>query len=328
MKSATVSSGYQFLTNRRFQGPDVHADVCALVVTYNSATYIDELVESLRRQLADQTIRFVVIDNDSLDGTLAKLSRHDDVTTVATGSNLGYAGGINFGRKHIGDADAILILNPDLELADGAIKELRTCVAQTSAGIVVPRLFDDDGSLYMSLRREPNSLRALGDAVFGQRLRRRPRTLSEIDMDERSYQNRHVVDWATGAALLVDAELDRQVGGWDERFFLYSEEVDFMRRVREAGSQIWFEPQAVMRHRRGGSGASDLLEALMAVNRVRYQEKWNGWIRTLPFRGAVIIRSVFRAWQPRHRICLRYLTSRKRWPDLSAAVAASQKAVP
>ena len=105
-------------------------------------------------------------------------------------------------------------------------------------------------------------------------------------MDERSYQHRHVVDWATGAALLVDAELDRRVGGWDERFFLYSEEVDFMRRVRESGSQIWFEPGAVMRHRRGGSGASDMLEALMAVNRVRYQEKWHGGIRTLPSSAA------------------------------------------
>ena len=170
-KHATVSSEYQFLANRRFQGPDGHADVCALVVTYNSATYIDELVESLRRQLADQTIRFVVIDNDSVDETLAKLNRHKDVITVATGSNLGYAGGINFGRKHIGDADAILVLNPDLELADGAIKELRSCLAQTSAGVVVPRLLDADGSLYMSLRREPNSLRALGDALFGRRLR-------------------------------------------------------------------------------------------------------------------------------------------------------------
>jgi exopolysaccharide biosynthesis WecB/TagA/CpsF family protein len=328
MKHATVSTEYQFLNNRRFQGQDGHADVCALVVTYNSATHIDELVESLRRQLADQTIRVVVIDNDSVDETLAKLNRHKDVTTVATGSNLGYAGGINFGRKHIGNADAILVLNPDLELADGAIKELRSCLAQTSAGIAVPRLLDADDSLHMSLRREPNNLRALGDALFGRRLRRRPGALSEIDMDERSYQHRHIVDWATGAALLVDAELDRRVGGWDERFFLYSEEVDFMRRVRESGSQIWFEPGAVMRHRRGGSGASDMLEALMAVNRVRYQEKWRGGIRALVFRGVVVLGSALRAWQPRHRTSIHYLLRRGTWPTMSAAVGACPEGKP
>jgi hypothetical protein len=82
MKLATQSSEYQFLTNRRVRGPDGHADVRALVVKYNSATYIDELDKSLRRQLPDHTIRFVVLDNDSLDETLAKLSSHKGVTTM------------------------------------------------------------------------------------------------------------------------------------------------------------------------------------------------------------------------------------------------------
>jgi GT2 family glycosyltransferase len=84
--------------------------------------------------------------------------------------------------------------------------------------------------------------------MFGRHLRGRPRALSEIDMDQRSYEHRRSIDWATGAALLVDANLHTRIGGWDERFFLYSEEIDFMRRVRETGCQIWFEPEAVIRH--------------------------------------------------------------------------------
>jgi GT2 family glycosyltransferase len=199
---------------------------------------------------------------------------------------------------------------------------LRLCLDETSAGVVVPCLLDSEGSLYMSLRREPTGLRALGDALFGRRLGSRPAALSEIDMNEPSYEHRHPVDWATGAALLIDAEVDRQVGDWDERFFLYSEEIDFMRRVREAGSQVWFEPNAVMRHRQGGSGSSAALEALLAINRVRYHEKWHGKINTLPFRAAVVLGSTLRVWQPRHRTALRYLVGRGNWSELPAAAPA------
>ena len=311
------------LANQEFRGPEGHADVCALVVTYNSAKYLGPLVESLRRQLADQSIRLIVVDNDSADDTLTLLKRHKDVIVVAAGTNLGYAGGINLARRHIGDVDAVLVMNPDLEMADGAIRALRLCLDETSAGVVVPRLLNSDGSLYMSLRREPTGLRALGDALFGRRLGGRPAALSEIDMNERSYEYRHAIDWASGAALLIDAELDRRVGRWDERFFLYSEEIDFMRRVRETGSQIWFEPDAVMRHRQGGSGASYALEALMAINRVRYHEKWHGVVRTLPFRAAVVLGSVLRVWQPRHRTALSYLVNRGKWSELPAAAPAA-----
>jgi GT2 family glycosyltransferase len=329
-KSAVLNDGSEsierpFLTSREFRGPDEHANVCALVITYNSAKYIGTLVESLRRQLADQSIRLIVVDNDSADDTLALLKRHEDVIAVAAGTNLGYAGGINLARRHIGEADAVLVMNPDLELADGAIRGLRRCLDETSAGVVVPRLLNFDGSLYLSLRREPTSLRALGDALFGRRLGGRPAVLGEIDMNERSYEHRHAVDWATGAALLIDAELEGRIGSWDERFFLYSEEIDFMRRVREAGFQIWFEPNAVMRHRQGGSGSSDALEALLAINRVRYQEKWHGKIRTLPFRAAVVLGSTLRVWQPGHRTALRYLIRRGKWSELPAAVPTSLK---
>jgi GT2 family glycosyltransferase len=319
LKAGSSLRKQPLLTRRHFHGQEGHVDVCALVVTYNSAEDIGALVESLRRQLIDQSIRLIVVDNGSADGTLAALHGHEDVIVVAAGTNLGYAGGINLARRRVGKADAVLVLNPDIELGAGSVRALRLCLAETSAGVVVPRLLDLESSLYPSLRREPNTLRAFGDALFGRRLGSRPSMFSELDLDPLSYERRHAVDWATGAALLIDAQLDSRVGAWDERFFLYSEEIDFMRRVRELGSEIWFEPCAVMRHRRGGSGNSDELQALMAVNRVRYQEKWHGRVRTLPLRAAVVLGSVLRAWQPGHRAALRYLLWRGRWSELLAA---------
>ena len=310
-------------TEGRFVGVDGHADVAVVSVTYNNAADVGPLIASLRHQAATQRIRVVVADNSSADATVSLLRQHADVITVPTGGNLGYAGGINVARRHVGDTDAVLVLNPDLELAPGAIATLRRRLARPGVGVVVPRLLEPDGLLYTSLRREPTVTRAVGDALFGAKLGGRPSALSEIEFDPRRYREPHQVEWATGAALMIEAELERRIGDWDERFFLYSEEIDFMRRARAAGAEIWFEPAVVMEHRRGGSGASDQLEALMAVNRVRYAEKWHGRIGALPFRVAVAAGSMLRANQSRHRAALRYLTARSRWGELPRAVPAA-----
>lgn len=318
--SAAIETAPAAPATDRFVGPQGHADVAVVVVTYNNSEDVDPLVASLRAQLADVSLRVVVADNSSTDDTVDRLRQHPDVIVLPTGGNLGYAGGINVARRRAGDADAVLVLNPDLALAPGAIAAMRTRLAQEGVGAVVPRLLEADGVLYPSLRHEPTLARALGDAVLGSRLGGRPAALSEIEQEPARYRAAHPVDWATGAAIMVDATLERQLGDWDEQFFLYSEEVDYARRLRELGAEVWFEPAATMEHRRGGSGASDQLEALMAVNRVRYHEKWHGRARTVPFRAAVVLSSLLRANQKRHRTALRYLVRRDRWDDLPAAV--------
>jgi GT2 family glycosyltransferase len=299
-----------------FIGPEGHADVAVLVVTHNNATDIDLLVNSLRRQLDDQTIRMIVADNNSTDDTIGRLKRHRDVTVLPIRSNLGYAGGINVARTMTGNADTILVLNPDLELAPNSLLALRERLRQDNVGAAVPRLLDSAGHVYPSLRREPNLLRALGDAVLGERLGGRPGALSEIELKKRRYGYPHSVDWATGAALLIESEIAQRVGEWDEQFFLYSEETDYLRRVRELGCEIWFEPQATMHHRGAGSGTSDRLRALMAVNKIRYQEKWHGRGTAAFYRGVVILGSLLRSFQSHHRAVLRFLVSRRRWSTL------------
>jgi exopolysaccharide biosynthesis WecB/TagA/CpsF family protein len=300
-----------------FAGPEEPADVAVVVVTHNNAENIDQLLSSVRRQLVDQTIRVIVADNNSSDDTLARIAEHPDVIGISTGGNLGYAGGINDARRFIGRTDSILILNPDLEMEPGALRRLRRRLQQhDEIGAVVPRLLEADGEVYASLRREPNLSRAVGDALLGERLSGRPSWLSEIEFDQRQYRHAHTVDWATGAAILMSAEAASRIGEWDEGFFLYSEDVDYMRRIRDAGYEIWYEPTATMQFRRAGSGPLSLHGALMEVNRIRYQEKWNGAARTLPFRAAVVLGSALRVYQPRHRAALRYLLSRARWSEL------------
>lgn len=277
------------------------ADVAVIVVTYNNAEDIDGLVAGLRGETAGQTIKVVVADNSPDNRTLDELRKHTDVIAVRTGGNLGYAGGINRAMQAAGPARSYLILNPDLRVEAGAVGALRRRMAASGAGVVVPVLLDDDGSVYPSLRREPGILRALGDGVCGGRLQGRPGWLSEMDFAAESYCHAHVVEWATGAALLIDARAVGEVGDWDERFFLYSEETDFCRRVREAGFAVWFEPLARMWHERGGSGSSPQLTALMAVNRVRYAAKYFGRGSVGVFASVVLAAEVVRSADPGHR---------------------------
>ena len=312
----------------RFLGHDGHADVAVIVVMYNSAAHVRSLLSSLRAECSHVRLRVIVADNGSTDATRSLLDRESDLIRVETGGNLGYAGGVNVARGHVGDADTVLVLNPDLLVQRGAIRSLLTRMIESDAGVVVPRLLESDGSTYHSLRREPTLGRALGDAVFGRDENRRPEWLSEFDVDPESYLHAHRVAWATGAAILVRRDLMDTVGDWDERFFLYLEETDFFRRARDTGATIWYEPEARMRHDRGGSGSSPQLDALMAVNRVRYVQKHHSGAYASAFHAAVALDQLLRSSDAVHRATLRIVLDRSTWAHLPRATRRARAARP
>jgi exopolysaccharide biosynthesis WecB/TagA/CpsF family protein len=303
----------------RFVSGDAHADIAAIVVTYNSASDISQLIDDLRLAANDRPIRLIVVDNQSCDDTVNVVRRHDDIILVESGGNVGYGGGINAGLSVIGHSDFVLTLNPDLTLAPDAVTRLLTAAEAERTGAVVPLILDADGTTYPSLRREPSLTRALGDALLGGKIRARPGFSSEIDARPASYRHAHAVDWATGAALLIPAAVAREVGDWREDFFLYSEEIDYFRRIRETGRRVRFEPTAVVQHRGGGSGTSPELATLMAVNRVRYIELHHGWAYAMLFRAVVALAELVRSYDPVHRRTLAVVLNRRRWQQLPRA---------
>ncbi|ACL41860.1 glycosyl transferase, WecB/TagA/CpsF family [Pseudarthrobacter chlorophenolicus A6] len=282
------------LTDEGFSPLTSETDVAVIIVTYNNERDIPLLLKSLQGESREQSIKVIVADNSPGPSTLAALEGFSDVHAIATGGNLGYAAAINLAMQEIGAARSFLVLNPDLQVEPGAIRAMRHRMAISGAGVVVPLLKDDNGTVYPSLRREPTVTRAIGDAVMGSKLSGRPAWLSEMDFDNESYMHAHKVDWATGAALLIHRDVAQLVGDWDEDYFLYSEETDFMHRVRQAGWEIWFESQAVMSHSRGGSGTSLALNALMAINRIKYIRKFHTRPYSRAFRSAVILSALLR----------------------------------
>jgi GT2 family glycosyltransferase len=298
-----------------------------IVVSYNSAGHIEALLDSLPAAAGDITTRCVVVDNNSSDDTTSILSKRDDVHTLPAGQNLGYAGAINLGREFLGQCSSVLILNPDLVLSPGSIGQLRAALDQPGVGVAVPKMLGRDGELYQSLRREPSLTRALGDAMFGSRIPWRPGWLSEMIRDGAAYQQARDVAWSTGAALLISAACNDAVGQWDaDRFFLYSEETDFAARARRCGYRIRYVPTAVVHHEGGGSGQSAVLDALLAVNRVRYYEKYHRRPVSSMFRLVVVLHYLLRGTKVTGRQTFRMLLRRSRWGSLPGGRTAREPA--
>lgn len=316
---AAQPSNASKLTPGVFSPVDQHTDVAVLLVTYNNHEDLPRLIRSLRVETSEQSIKVVVADNSPTPETLDTLAKECDVLAVSTGGNRGYSGGINAALARAGTADSFLILNPDLQLQAGSIMALRKRMNLSDAGVVVPQLFGTDGQTYPSLRYEPNVLRAAGDALMGGRIRKRSRRLTEMDFNPSSYRYPHEIAWATGAALLIRSDLIARIGHWDERFFLYSEEVDFFRRARHCGAKAWFEPEARMIHTGGGSGRSPELLALMAVNKIRYAEKYSSRSQVFLTRCIVAVGELARVGLPGHLQALRIVLNSKKWSGLPHA---------
>jgi GT2 family glycosyltransferase len=309
--------------------PAEQVDCAIVVVTYNSARDVAALLQSLPAAADGLTTRVVVVDNGSSDSTVSTVKAWPDIVCIETGANLGYAGGINVGRQYFGEYSALLIVNPDAVLAPCALRTLFTALRdRAKVGIVAPTLVGPDGHRLPSLRRRPSLMRTLGDAVLGGRLPRRPGWLTEMVWDQDSYEYRHPADWATGAVLLISSDCDKVIGPWDERFFLYSEETDYAARAWEAGFRVEYVPEAHAMHRGAGSGRSDYLVALLAINRIRYAEKHGHW--PWAYRLAVIVAELLRHGKPGHSRALPILLRRSRWSELTSHLQqpSSEQAAP
>lgn len=300
----------------RFVTGDTHVDVAVVVVTYNSEADISVLIDDLRLAARDRPIRLIVVDNQSRDDTVSIVGAHDDIVLFESGGNLGYGGGMNAGLRLVGQCDAVAMLNPDLRVAPRAITRMLEVISDDGIGAVAPLMLEEDGAVYASLRREPSLTRAIGDAFLGGKIRVRPAFTSEVDSRPASYLEAHDVEWATGAALLVPAAVAREVGEWWDEFPIYSEETDYFRRIRELGRRIRFEPSAVVKHRGAGSGSSPGLAALMAVNRIRYVERYHGRAYTAMFRAVVALAEALRSYDTVHRYTLAVVLNRRRWQEL------------
>lgn len=269
--------------------------LAVVTVAYNSASVLSGLLDSLPAGLEGiAKYEVIVVDNDSHDTSVdVALSHPIGARVIRTGRNGGYSAGINAAVATIDDSADLLVLNPDIRLLPGAIGDLYTGLKGASVGVAVPQVRGEDGSVSKSIRREPSVVTAWSEALIGGRLAAKM-GLGELVDNPLLYRQGGAIEWATGAILLVSAEARRIVGDWDESFFLYSEEVDYCRRIRTAGLDVRYVPVSQAVHIGGDYHSSDFLTALMTANRIVYHRRHHGVLSTALFRSGIVVGEVMR----------------------------------
>jgi N-acetylglucosaminyl-diphospho-decaprenol L-rhamnosyltransferase len=274
--------------------------VAVVIVTYNSADVLAGCLSSLLPCEGVDLTAVVVVDNNSRDDSVAiawAAAADLPVRTVQTGRNAGYAAAVNAGVAALGEDkyDALWVMNPDVRLRPDTLAILADALKEPGRGMTVPLMLNADGSLQPSLRRMPTVTGALVEAVVGGERAGRMDGRGELITDPRVYERPGEFAWATGAALLVSAGVVRELGDWDESFFLYSEETEYMLRAKDRGWTLWYEPSAVVEHIGGESGVNPALAALVVLNKVKLFRRRRGRVAGSAYYAAVLLGESVRA---------------------------------
>lgn len=221
--------------------------LACVVVTYDAMPWLEQCLDGVAG------IQTVVVDNGSSDGTVAFVrARFPDVTLVET-DNRGLAAGWNRGLRET-DAELALVLNADAWPTRGSLEALAAAAGRhPAAAVVAPRLLNPDGTLQRSVRGFPTAWRIATEYLYLRKLGPRTRALNAFYGGGFAHDEERAVDWVMGACMLVRRAALAEVGPFDERFFLFSEEVDWMRRAHDRGWSVVFTPSAECVHVGGAS---------------------------------------------------------------------------
>jgi GT2 family glycosyltransferase len=291
-----------------------------IVVSYNTAELTGAAVRSAHASAGHLPIEVIVVDNGSTDGTLDVLASLDSPVTVdAVGANIGFGAACNRGAARA-TAPYLLLLNPDAELVGDALAQLLELARLHPQWGVYSGLTErSDGTVNQATARNLPSLRGhvafalLLSALFRGRPWADPDHV-EIDPDGPAVP----VGVVTASFLLIERALFERLGGFDERYFLYSEEVDLLRRARAAGRQPLLAPWARVRHDAGqATGNEARRQVLMMAGRVTYARlTWSGWRRHVALaalRCGVALRALLESVPGRPRLWRAVWAARGWW---------------
>ncbi len=246
-------------------------DLAVIIVNYNTRALLRDCLHSVYASQGDFAFEVCVVDNASTDGSAAMVrAEFPQVRLIESDRNGGYAYANNLGLRSFGFTDPddgrgqtaaqpgardalpryVLLLNPDTVLPPDALAQMLAFMdARPDAGVVGPKLVRPDGSLDLACRRsfptpEISLWRMLGLSKLFPRSRRFGRyNLTYLDPDERTE-----VDSVVGAFMWVRREAILQVGLLDEAFWMYGEDLDWAKRIKDAGWKVWYNPAVTVLH--------------------------------------------------------------------------------
>jgi hypothetical protein len=240
-------------------------DLSIVIVSYNARADLERCLESLRAAPPSRSHETIVVDNQSPDGSAEAAAGFSNVRVIESGGNVGFARATNIGIRESSGTN-LLLLNSDAIVPPTALDRLLDELDRDpTVAVVGPRLVNGDGRAELSYGRMIGPFNELRQ----QYRNRRP------EIVERLTRQRHSPDWVSGACLLVRRAEAEAVGLLDERFFMYTEDVDFCAAIRARGRRIVFTPDVEVVHLRGRSVASApaATEAAYRRSQIAFYEK-------------------------------------------------------
>ncbi len=261
-------------------------DLSVVILNWNVRDLLDRCLASIRS--SRYTLEVIVVDNASTDASVAMVrGKYPHVTVIANETNRGFTGGNNQGLT-AAQGRYVLVLNPDTEIVGDALDRLVDYVeAHFDVGAVGPMLLNPDRSIQPSRRRFPTVLTGFFESTWWQGFAPRG-VLRRYYMEDVPANALQDVDWLNGACTLFRRQVFDRVGVYDEvNFFMYSEELDLCRRIKEAGWRIVYVPEAQVVHYEGKSSEQAVAARHIRFNtsKVRYFRKWHGRMTAAVLRG-------------------------------------------
>jgi N-acetylglucosaminyl-diphospho-decaprenol L-rhamnosyltransferase len=270
-------------------------DLAVVIVNYETGAWLERCLRSLEDARGDVSVEVIVIDNASSDGSAdasealgARLIRNDTNRWLSPAWNQGAA------ATH---APYLLFLNPDTEWFFGTLADLVAAARRNPrAALVGPMLRNPDGTVYPSGRQFPSLVDAIGHAFLSP-FTRRNRFTRRYELDGWDRSTEREVDWVSGAAMLIPREAFDAVGGFDEGFPLYGEELDIATRLRDRDRTALFTPAAEVIHAvgvsTGGGRRAHRLVVMHSRALYRYYAKHRapGWRRATLLAAWIVLRA-------------------------------------
>jgi GT2 family glycosyltransferase len=254
-------------------------DLSIIIVNYNGGDELIACLQSLVDTKESIVFEIIVVDNDSSDDSIDRAEKSfTDFTFIRAGENLGFAKANNLGLKQATGRHAML-LNPDTEVMPGALSKLvKALDQQADWGIVGPTMVGSNGRPYRSARRFPTPFGLFCETTKLNRMFPYSAKFNGYLYGDRPLVSLDEVDQIEGSALMIRGEAREKIGDLDESFFIFFEEVDWCRRVHDAGYEIHVVRDAVVRHHRSTTMSKyfERIRRFHASSAMKYFHKHHG----------------------------------------------------
>jgi len=272
-------------------------DVSVIIVSWNAKNFLIKCIQNLLKSVKQYTMEIIVVDNSSDDGSGASVREiFPNVYLVENEKNEGFARANNIGID-IAGGRYVALVNSDIEVIDDCIKLLLSFMEKyQDIGVLGPRILNKDRTLQASCRKFPGVWNAVCEALGLNNIFPKSEHFSGEEMFYFNHEEVREVDALSGCFLMVRKEAIAQVGGLDEKFFIYSEDIDWCKRIKMAGWKIIFCPEAQAIHYGAGSSRNApekfLIEQKKAI--LQYWQKHNGIAGRITIKAILILHHTIR----------------------------------